>query len=125
MPSGVYKHNPNQLFQKGHKVVGGFNTRFTKGKPNPHNKEWNKKISDANRGKPKLKFRGENSPKWKGGISSENNKIRNSFEYKLWRKTVYERDDFTCQRCGQNGGKISCSSYQQLCRISRIKIGNR
>jgi len=43
---------------------------------------------------------GENNYKWKGGVSTENHKIRHSVEYKLWRKSVFERDNYTCVWCG-------------------------
>lgn len=36
---------------------------------------------------------------WKGGITPINMKIRNSIEYKLWRRAVFERDRFTCIWC--------------------------
>ena len=32
---------------------------------------------------------------------------RSSHEYRIWRLSVYERDDFTCQECGQRGGKLN------------------
>ena len=48
--------------------------------------------------------RGENHPCWKGGLSSENHKIRQSLEYKQWRLDVFTRDQFTCQCCGDNKG---------------------
>lgn len=65
-------------------------------------------IYDLNRGKGKFCSRscfgkansGENCFQWKGGISSENNIIRNSDEYRFWRKLVFKRDYYTCQFCG-------------------------
>jgi hypothetical protein len=45
--------------------------------------------------------RGEKSYLWKGGITKSNFKIRNSLEYKLWRKAVFERDNYTCIWCGK------------------------
>lgn len=43
--------------------------------------------------------RGADHPRWRGGQA-----IRKSFwqslEYKTWRRKVYERDNYTCQRCG-------------------------
>ena len=43
---------------------------------------------------------------WKGGITPENRRIRNSSELKLWRKACMERDNFTCQKTGEKGGKL-------------------
>jgi 5-methylcytosine-specific restriction endonuclease McrA len=41
---------------------------------------------------------------WKGGISKENKRLRQTSEYKLWRKQCFQRDKYTCQDCG----KTSC-----------------
>lgn len=49
---------------------------------------------------------GENHWNWKGGINPINDSIRKSIEYKLWRKAILERDNFTCQKTGKRGGKI-------------------
>ena len=58
--------------------------------------ETKRKIGEANRG--------EKSHLWKGGITSENNRIRTSLEYKLWRKSVFERDNWTCVWCKKRNG---------------------
>lgn len=46
--------------------------------------------------------RGENSPQWRGGVLSENQKVRNSNEYSEWRLNVFKKNWFTCQCCGSN-----------------------
>ena len=40
------------------------------------------------------------------GRSSKNSICRNSKEYREWRTEVYERDDYTCQKCGKRGGAL-------------------
>lgn len=62
-------------------------------------KEIGLKISLNKRGK----YKGKLSSAWKGGITPINELIRSSFEYKLWRKAVFERDNYTCIWCGQKG----------------------
>lgn len=37
---------------------------------------------------------------------AEAQKDRRTYQYDVWRKSVYERDNFTCQMCGKRGGKI-------------------
>lgn len=41
---------------------------------------------------------------WKGGITTEEHRIRNSPEYATWRTAVFERDNYTCQDCGAHSG---------------------
>lgn len=60
------------------------------------------KGSILNKGKnnPMFGRRGENSPQWKGGITSIARMVRTCFKYRQWRSDVFERDDYTCQLCG-------------------------
>jgi 5-methylcytosine-specific restriction endonuclease McrA len=50
--------------------------------------------------------RGSQNSNWKGGITPINQKIRASERYKAWRKSVFERDGYTCVWCGQCGGTL-------------------
>jgi 5-methylcytosine-specific restriction endonuclease McrA len=43
---------------------------------------------------------GKNHPNWKGGKGSERHKAMRSIEYKLWRKSIFERDNYKCVECG-------------------------
>lgn len=52
----------------------------------------------------RAKVSGDRCCKWKGGITPINLAIRNSYEYKLWRTAVFERDNYTCVWCGARCG---------------------
>lgn len=45
---------------------------------------------------------GTNNLNWKGGTTSIVNKIRASTRMQVWRKQIFERDNYTCQLCGIN-----------------------
>lgn len=84
---------------------------FWKGKK--FSDDYKKKLSDSHignagfwTGKHRLNMMGEKHFAWKGGVASENMKIRNSLEIKLWRKAIFERDNFTCQKTGIKGGEL-------------------
>lgn len=53
-------------------------------------------------GKKRPEMTGENHWNWKGGIPRRRN--LETIEYKLWRHSVFERDDYTCISCGDNQG---------------------
>lgn len=43
---------------------------------------------------------GDKSTLWKGGITSEYERIRKSKQYIHWKNNVFSRDNYTCQCCG-------------------------
>lgn len=63
----------------------------------PRTVEWRRKVSEAQRG--------DKAWNWKGGKESINKRIHHSVEYKLWRESVFKRDDYTCRHCKTRGGK--------------------
>ena len=51
--------------------------------------------------------RGKEHYNWKGGKTTQAQKDRKSPKYDAWREQVYENDNYTCQCCGQYGGKLT------------------
>lgn len=47
--------------------------------------------------------RGEDNARWRGG----GNRFHQTREARIWRRSVFARDDYTCQDCGQRGGKLN------------------
>lgn len=68
--------------------------------------EHRKKISLSKKGKKRPEITGNKNNFWKGGITPENTKIRESIEYRIWREAVFSRDNFTCQDCKKIGGDL-------------------
>ncbi len=68
------------------------------------------KISESSKGKKILPHqgfqKGENHWNWKGGSTPEHKKIRRSIEYRLWRESVFKKDDYICHKCNIRGGKL-------------------
>lgn len=95
----------NAKFIKGDKRLVGNTYGFIKGftpwnKGRTWTKEERQKISNTMKGKSQPWHSGDKCNFWKGGKSSEYTKLKNSLEWKEWRRKVFERDDYTCQECG-------------------------
>ena len=66
--------------------------------------------------------RGEKNGNWKGGITPINSKIRHSEEYRLWRKAVFERDNYTCVWCGQRGGDLEADHIKPFAYFPELRF---
>lgn len=94
-----------------------------------HSQETKKKMSlikkdyiPWNKGRRCSQLDGENNPNWKGGISSEIDKIRYSSEMKTWRKKVYIRDNYTCQKCKIRGGRLCSHHIENFSSVEELRF---
>jgi len=68
-------------------------------------------------------LKGAKNPNWKGGISELNKLIRKSLKYREWRKSVFERDDYTCQVCYDNsGGNLEADHIKSFARFPELRF---
>lgn len=90
-----------------------------------------KKISLGNLGKRRTEetrrrisksISGEKNHGWKGGIESENRRIRKGVEFRLWREAVFARDNWTCQKTGIKGGKLHPHHIKNFAQFPELRF---
>lgn len=54
---------------------------------------------------------GDKKSSWRGGLTSINKMVRNSDQMAIWRNAIFERDDYTCQICGERGNKLNADHH--------------
>lgn len=143
MPTGIYKREYNKIYtaeramkislsQKGKKLSKSHIENLKKSHlGHKHSEETRKKMSEAHKGiifSPEHRKnlsssqKGENNNFWKGGVYPENLKIRGLVEYKLWRESVFKRDNFTCQECKQVGGKLNADHIKPFSLYPELRF---
>lgn len=84
----------------------------------PHTEETRKKMSESHKG--------EKSYLWRGGISrinrTERENIMSSVDYKIWRDSVFKRDDYRCFDCGEKGGKLQAHHIYAFAKFPRLRL---
>ena len=76
--------------------------------------EHRKKISESRKG--------NKSNLWKVGITPINKIIRSSVEYRLWRTSVFERDNYTCIWCKQIGGELNADHIKPFSLYPELRF---
>ena len=80
------------------------------GKNNPRRREsWFKpghRLWDNENVKKSWFKPGTRPANWQGGQRSISQRLKDDPRYKIWRKSVFERDNYTCQLCFKIGGYL-------------------
>jgi 5-methylcytosine-specific restriction endonuclease McrA len=62
--------------------------------------------------------KGEKNNLWKGGVTRLSSLIKASIKYKEWRKSIFERDNYTCQNC-EVKGKLEVHHIEAFAKIMK------
>lgn len=92
-----------------------------------HRKKTGKKFSDTHRENlskaiEALGLSGDRNPRWKGGTTEENLRLRRTGAFKKWKKASLERAGNKCQECGALGGRIcECCGTKVTLHVHHVK----
>lgn len=65
---------------------------------------------------------GERNPNWKGGVSGEARRGRNTALHRTWKQAVLEAAAYHCQRCGvEQGSRCDCCGHIRRLHVHHIK----
>lgn len=87
-----------------------------------HQKCIGKKRTPEQKKRISLALTGSKSSFWRGGVTPLHCKIRSSSEYKQWRIKVFERDNYTCQKCNTNGGYLQAHHIKEFSRYPELRF---
>lgn len=59
---------------------------------------------------------------WKGGVSPEFRKVRNSIEWSIWRDKIYLYDDWTCWICEKRGGLLHPHHLKSFTKYPELRF---
>lgn len=135
----ISKKNAGKVLTEEHKAKMSKALRGRK-KP-PRTQEHKMKLGEARKGKPswnkgkkmpasmieKMRIIAskrvrEKSTRWKGGITPEYIKIRQSVESRLWRESIFARDNWACQKCIARGKRLNPHHIQNFSQWPELRF---
>lgn len=107
-------------FKKGHKLLGKNIGEIMRGKPSfmkgkHHTEEAKEKNRKAHLGK----------STWNKGLGNktpENKRIWHSIEMRLWRESVFSRDNWTCKKCLIKGGTLRPHHIKNFAEYPELRL---
>ena len=92
------------------------------GRKNPNHSQFMRGRIPWNKGKPYSAISGEKNVNWRGGITPEMEKIRHSSSYRNWRRSVFQRDNFTCRFCRKRGGYLHADHIKPFSLFPELRF---
>lgn len=87
-----------------------------------HNKGRRWKLSEECNKRKSIRQMGAGNPAWKGGVTPEHQRIRNSKEHGDWSISILRRDHFTCRDCGVRGGKLVAHHIKSFALFPELRF---
>lgn len=81
-----------------------------------------KKISKTISGRKRPEISGSKCYKWKGGRSKCYKTGYYSLKYKKWRKSVFERDEYTCKECNIKGVYLTAHHIKSFAHYPKLRF---
>ena len=79
--------------------------------------ETKRKLSVSLKGRQFPERSGPNHPNWKGGLRPLRKDIAETSMYRHWRRSVFERDNYTCQHCKIRGIRLNADHIRPFSHI--------
>ena len=106
--------------QRGVSKPGHKHTEETKRKISKSRMGW--KYSEETKRKISEATKGEKSHNWKGGVTTVHERIRSSAKYRSWRKSVFERDEYICQKTLTKCEESRCHHIENFCNNEELRF---
>ncbi|WZL56185.1 hypothetical protein SP3_00126 [Bacillus phage fHSPT3] len=67
--------------------------------------------------------KGANNPRYRHDLTEEERQVKRAFpEYTEWVRSVYERDNYTCVKCGKRGGTLHAHHINSYSRFPELRV---